>query len=108
MKKIWIGLIIIAVIILGIFAIYQIPKLSCESKGGKWGMLHMGSTIPSCNSPTPDSGKECTDSSQCESYCQAPEGAEIESEVIGNCYGFEVASCMQEVRDGLADATWCE
>ena len=75
-----------------------------------------GSTIPpqakmesckKCHLPTFDGGKACTDSSQCESYCQAPGGTEIDTEIIGQCYGFEEAICMQEVRDGIADAEWC-
>ena len=61
-----------------------------------------GTTIP-----TSDSGKECTDSIQCESYCQAPKGSEIGAKVVGSCYEFMAAICMQEVRNGIADATWC-
>ena len=58
-------------------------------------------------SPTSDGGKECTDSSQCESYCQAKEGAEVGSHVTGMCYAFKEATCMEEVIDGIYVGIWC-
>ena len=36
-----------------------------------------------------DAGVQCTDSSQCQSFCQAKEGSEINSESSGMCYGYE-------------------
>ena len=43
-------------------------------------------TYPECNMPTLDAGKACSDSSQCESYCQAPKGVKIDTEATGQCY----------------------
>lgn len=84
-------------------------KISCEQKGGIWGIMRdIPNAQPECNLPTSDAGKECSNSSECESFCEAPEGTEIDAEVVGNCYEFEFATCMQEVRNGIADAIWCE
>jgi len=57
------------------------------------------SAEPECNFPTMDAGKECTDSNQCESFCQVKEGTEIGSMATGECYGFNLAICMQEVQN---------
>jgi hypothetical protein len=51
---------------------------------------------------------ECSDSSQCQSFCQAKEGSEINSESIGMCYGHELAICMQEVVNGIVQPEWCQ
>ena len=84
-------------------------KKTCEEQGGIWSIWsNIENPIKECNLPTSDGGKECTDSSQCESYCQAPEDSEIDSSVIGKCYEWKkTIVCMQEVRSGIADATWC-
>ena len=43
-------------------------KQECEAAGGKWGQFGL---FPKeqCNKPTTDSGKECTDSKQCQVAC---------------------------------------
>ena len=84
-------------------------KEQCEITGGLWGIWGNSlSTTASCNPATSDVGKECTDSSQCQSFCQAKEGSEINSESIGMCYGHELAICMQEVRNGVVQNEWCQ
>ena len=84
-------------------------RISCEQAGGKWGSWRdMLNATPECNLPTSDAGKECTDSSQCESYCQAEEGAKRGDQASGRCYEWKsVYTCMQEVRGGVVDVTWC-
>lgn len=84
-------------------------RISCEQAGGKWGSWRdMLNATPECNLPTSDAGKECTDSSQCESYCQAEEGAKRGDQASGRCYEWQsVYTCMQEVRGGVVDVTWC-
>jgi len=84
-------------------------KEQCEIAGGLWGIWgNQPSLTASCNPATSDVGKECTDSSQCQSFCQANEGAEINSEETGMCYGYELAICMQEVRNGVVEFEWCQ
>lgn len=81
----------------------------CEMIGGIWGIW--GNAVDSaeqCNPPTSDKEAECTDSSQCQSYCQAKEGSEIDSKDSGNCYGYELAICMQEVVNGVVQPEWCQ
>ena len=83
-------------------------KESCETLGGVWKVWgDARNPQPECNLPTSDSGKSCTDSSQCESYCEAPKGSAIGAKAEGKCYGFKIAGCMQEVKNGLAAAEWC-
>ncbi len=83
--------------------------VECEIAGGLWDIWgNQLSATASCNPATSDVGKECTDSSQCQSFCQANEGAEINSEEAGTCYGYELAICMQEVRNGVIDFEWCQ
>ena len=103
------GLIIIGFHLLG----DQSPRVaidqeSCEEVGGEWKVWGNAlGAVAECNLPTSDSGKICSDSSECESYCEAPSGSEIGSRVVGECHGLELAICMQEVKGGIAEATWC-
>lgn len=83
-------------------------KIVCEEQEGKWEIIgDSPSATAKCNLPTADAGKECTDSSQCESYCQAPSQTEIDATIAGQCYEFQTAICMQEVLEGKASAEWC-
>ena len=81
----------------------------CEMSGGLWGIWNNSmSAEESCNPSTSDVGMECSDSSQCQSFCQAKEGSEINGESSGVCYGYELAICMQEVRNGVVENEWCQ
>jgi len=81
----------------------------CELSGGLWGIWgNSQSAKESCNLSTPDGGMPCIDSSQCQSFCQAKDSAEINSEGTGTCYGYELAICMQEVVDGMVQPQWCQ
>ncbi len=81
----------------------------CEMTGGLWGIWgNAQSAKESCNPSTSDGGMECSDSSQCQSFCQAKEGSEINSESIGMCYGYELAICLQEVQNGVVQNEWCQ
>jgi hypothetical protein len=90
----------------------NINKETCPKLGGQWFYHFVAPDSPLadgvCNLPTTDAGKECQDSNECESYCQAAEGTESDSETTGTCYEFQRASCMQEVHNGVASGTWCE
>ena len=81
----------------------------CEMSGGLWGTWSNSQHAEeSCNPSTTDVGMECSDSSQCQSFCQAKEGSEIDSESTGMCYGYELALCMQEVANGIVQPEWCQ
>jgi len=84
-------------------------KEQCEIAGGLWGIWgNQYPAIAECNPSTSDGGMECSDSSQCQSFCQAKEGAQIGTEDTGMCYGYELAICLQEVRNGTVDPQWCQ
>ena len=81
----------------------------CEMSGGLWGLW--GNAVDSseqCNPSTTDQGIQCTDSSQCQSFCQAKEGSKISNKESGTCYGYELAICMQEVANGVVQPEWCQ
>jgi len=87
-----------------------INKESCEQSGGKWGVWRdTPDAVEECNLPTSDAGKECSDSSVCESYCQVEEGAKVGSQAKGRCYAWEktLTGCMQEIKQGIAQTEWC-
>ena len=80
----------------------------CESAGGLWNNWSFGvGRGPECNLSTSDAGKECTDYSQCESWCEAREGANTGSQESGFCHGYKLANCMHEVIDGVVEQEWC-
>ena len=84
-------------------------KTECEMDGGLWGTWgNAQSAKESCNPSTFNVGMKCSDSSQCQSFCQAKEGSEINSEGTGTCYGYELAICMQEVQNGMVQNEWCQ
>ena len=87
-------------------------KESCEAAGGKWEI----NDAAVCNLPTSDSGKECTDSSQCEGLCIAELSSEeynkaIKGTVIytkGRCSGeTSVLGCTPIVNDGKVFGILC-
>jgi hypothetical protein len=81
----------------------------CQLSGGLWGIWSNAfDSSESCNASTSDQGKKCTDSTQCQSFCQAKEGSEINSESAGMCYGYELATCMQVVQNGVVQNEWCQ
>ncbi len=87
----------------------SISKKLCEKIGGKWGMWSNAvGAVPYCNPPTSDAGKVCLDSSECDSYCMAPEDTRYGVQTTGACYGYEFAICMREVVEGVSSATWCQ
>lgn len=61
-------------------------KKNCEALGGHWGtfglMVH-----EQCNLPTPDAGKECTDSDQCKSACITNHISYEKFKKLGFCSG---------------------
>lgn len=78
----------------------------CESEGGVW--KRGFSPYYFCVLETSDGGNSCTDSVQCESWCQAPSGSNPGQIVVGSCFEATHASCGQEVEDRIAGPAWCE
>ena len=63
----------------------ELPKdqRSCSDKGGSWGLVTRATRL--CVMPSADKGKECSDSSQCEGVCDAPQDSVIGWEGKGQC-----------------------
>ena len=87
-------------------------KESCEKVGGVW--IDRGGSF--CNLPTFDSGKECSDSSQCEGSCIAELSSEEERKVEqgtiiytkGKCTArIVVFGCRPHVDDGKVFGILC-
>ena len=60
-----------------------------------------------CSEPTADAGKPCTDVSECEGWCEPPEGAQRGAEVTGACSARTSASCMRWVENGRYEVDVC-
>ncbi|RMD67421.1 hypothetical protein D6817_01695 [Candidatus Pacearchaeota archaeon] len=78
----------------------------CEELGGRWGIWqgeseNDGRAKYSCNLPTTDGGKPCTDSSECESFCSAGVDAELGARTAGKCYPYLYAKCARIVENGV-------
>jgi hypothetical protein len=83
-------------------------QTACEAAGGTWGRFGLLGT-ELCNLPTSDAGRPCTDNSDCESVCVAPDGAKLGDHVTGQCYGrsLTLGTCLPYVLDGVAQAVLC-
>ncbi|NJL44146.1 MAG: hypothetical protein HC945_02415, partial [Nitrosarchaeum sp.] len=80
----------------------------CIEDGGLWGEHYpTPDDKPWCIEATDDGGEPCTDSSQCESWCQAPPGSKQGDPVNGTCYPYNEADCTQGVRNGTAQGRGC-
>lgn len=110
----WSGLFIdeatwILIVYNSLMTVSSADQQQCEVSGGLWGIWgNMADAVEQCNPSTADKGLECTDSSQCQSFCQAKEGSEAYSDDSGECYGYEYALCMQEVSNGIVQQKWCQ
>ena len=81
---------------------------SCAAAGGTWrkvGMLRQ----ELCDMPTHDAGKSCKSSSECESVCVAPDGADLTKPVTGTCFRslVLVGTCLARVENGRVATAQC-
>lgn len=81
----------------------NITEWICKRSGGTFWKVRSV-----CVLPTSDAGKECTDSSECESYCIAPGGVEVGTQAYGKCLERTDANCIREVKNGLVQKQWCK
>jgi len=77
-------------------------QIDCEQQGGEF--------IPCftlsggyCSLPTSDGGNECTDSSECEAECVAPEGCNAGDLVTGTCAEKTGLTCYGDVMVTVED-----
>ena len=91
-------------------------KESCESLGGRWEKIGL-SQEESCNLPTSDAGKICSDSSECQGSCIAELSKEDLDKVSGQndfvytkgkCSRWKItAGCNAFVKDGKVENILC-
>ncbi len=82
-------------------------KDTCENIGGKWIEKSEEIDKARCSYPTEDAGNSCTDSSECESYCLAPEDSKVGDKVNGSCAEYTFLDCAKEVENGQVISEWC-
>ncbi len=82
-------------------------KNKCESLGGIWFDASAEISRAKCSYPTEDAGSSCIDSSECESYCLAPEDSEVGDQVEGSCASYTFLDCAKEVENGQVIPEWC-
>ncbi|MHA7733379.1 hypothetical protein [Nitrosopumilus sp. S6] len=86
----------------------DLTETECLAIDGKWEIrAYVRNSQPHCNLPTSDEGKRCTDSTQCESFCQAEDDVQYGTQSIGICYGYQFATCANQVINGTASGMIC-
>ena len=79
----------------------------CKEAGGEWLYIKFESQFI-CEIATKDGGKECSDNSQCMSFCEASISASPGEKVPGKCYPFyDWRGCTQGVKNGKAEIEAC-
>lgn len=96
----------------------EIPKdkETCLAKNGKWAKIGPA-PVESCNLPTSDGGKECTDTSECEGTCLAALSNEEQNLVMrekktiqtkGKCTPWVITvGCQARVQNGKVNGILC-
>lgn len=56
---------------------------ACKAKGGRPEMVLY--YVEACVWPTSDAGRTCRDKSDCQGFCEAPFGTEVNARVVGRC-----------------------
>src|SRR3989304_6485856 len=87
-----------------------LSKKLCETKHGRWltnpplGKSPIFYNSPfSCDLPTRDAGRVCTDSGECEAFCQPVDSIKVGSLSSGKCYGWSIwpnHGCTEIVKQG--------
>jgi len=80
----------------------------CLARGGNWTHIGLPGMPKRCDLKATDGGKKCTDSSQCEGECMAPEAAQEGDTIEGSCSEYIlVFGCKRFVEDGRVGMTIC-
>ncbi len=116
-KKLLIALIVLLIVGISLITYLNFQKWSCQIQGGKWGRIGIA-LDESCNFPTSDSGKECSDSDECEGDCLAELSNEERRKItyndeiiytMGKCARMQrMAGCMARVKEGKVDSIICD
>jgi hypothetical protein len=82
--------------------------VACKARGGRPEMvLHY---VEACVWPTRDAGKSCRDKSDCEGFCEAPFGTEVNARAVGRCSreaADRAGGCVNFVERGRSTGDMC-
>jgi len=80
----------------------------CLAKGGHWASIGLPGTPARCDLKATDGGKACTDSSQCQGECMAPDGASEGRRADGICSEYILNfGCTRRIEGGRVGAEIC-
>ena len=89
-------------------ALARIDQEKCRSEDGTIRGVGMFGT-PACVKPFPDAGKVCSDKSECQGLCKAPESALVGSSTAGTCQRdtHDIYGCYNKVERGVVVGGVC-
>ena len=89
-------------------ALAKIDQAQCLAEGGSVRGVGMFGT-PTCVKPFPDAGKICSDKSECQGLCKAPESSVIGSRSTGTCQKdtHDVYGCYNKIERGTVVGGVC-
>ena len=89
-------------------ALAKIDQEQCRAEGGAVRGVGMFGT-PACVKPFADAGKVCSDKSECQGLCKAPENSVVGSRSTGTCQKdtHDIYGCYNEVKQGAVVAGMC-
>ena len=89
-------------------ALAKIEQDKCLTEGGFLGGVDAVGR-PTCLKPFADAGKVCSDKSQCQGFCRAPDGAAVGSRSTGTCQSYThfYYGCYNEIRKGTVVGGMC-
>ena len=82
-------------------ALAKIDQEQCKADGGIIRGVGMFGT-PACVKPFPDAGKVCSDRSECQGLCKAPENGVVGSRSTGTCQKdtHDIYGCYDQIERG--------
>lgn len=80
---------------------------ACEEAGGEWKKVGIAPN-EMCVLRTKDGGRQCTDNSECEAGCRAPENAKAGERAVGICiYDNSKVGCSSWLQKGIVSPMLC-
>ena len=89
-------------------ALAKIDQEQCQAEGGSVRGVGMFGT-PACVKPFPDAGKACSDKSECQGLCKAPENSVVGSRSEGTCQKdtHDIHGCYDKIERGAVVGGVC-
>jgi len=89
-------------------ALARIDQEQCTAEGGAVRGVGMFAT-PACVTPFQDAGKACSDKSECQGLCKAPERTIVGAHSSGTCQKdtHDLYGCYDKIEDGLVVGGVC-